>query len=88
MVAGDKLGDAERVGRVEWFDRECARGEVAEESDFGLPAESCADQVGDFGDHEDRDDQRAGVALEQVEAGVVVRVVGVDIRIEWPCVDD
>ena len=68
--------------------RECARGEVAEESDFGLPAESRADQVGDFGDHEDRDDQRAGVAFEQVEACVVVRVVGVDVRVERPGVDD
>jgi hypothetical protein len=87
-VFGDELGDADRVAGMERLDREAATGQIAEEADLGLPAETRLDQVGDLGDDEGGDDERAGMGLQQLEAGGVVGVVGVDVGVEGPCVDN
>ena len=41
------------------LDREASAGEVAEEADLGLPAKTRLDQIGDLGDDEGGDDERA-----------------------------
>jgi len=40
------------------------------------------DQRGDLGDDERRDDERTGVGLQQLQAGGVVGVVGVDVGVK------
>jgi hypothetical protein len=52
VVLGYELGDPDQVGGVDGLQREVAGGEVSEESDFGLPAESRGEQVDNFGDDE------------------------------------
>jgi hypothetical protein len=87
-VLGDELGDADRVAGVQRLDREAAAGQVPEEADLGFPAETCLDQVGDLGDDEGGNDKRAGMGLQQPEAGGVMVVVGVDVGVEGTGVDD
>src|ERR1700677_4876405 len=62
--------------------------EVAEESSLGLPAEATCDQVYDLGNDEGRDDQGAGMSLQQLEARLVMSVVAVHIGVKWPGVND
>lgn len=73
---------------MDGLEDEDPRGEVGDESRLGLPADPRPEQVRDLGDDERRDDQRAGVRLEQLEACGVVRVVGIDVRVQRPGVDD
>jgi hypothetical protein len=40
VVAGNQLRHAEQVGGVDWLEREAAGGQVAEEANLGLPAET------------------------------------------------
>jgi hypothetical protein len=87
-IFGDELGHANRVVGMQRLDREAAAGEIAEEADLGFPAETRLDQVGDLGDNEGGDDERPRMGLEQLQAGGVVGVVGVDVGIERPGVDD
>jgi len=68
--------------------RERAGREIAEEAGLRLPADSRPEQVGDFGDDQRRNDERTGVCLQQFETGNMVRVVGVDVRVERAGVDD
>lgn len=86
-VFGDELGNANRVIGVQRLDREAAAGEIAKEADLGFPAETRLDQIGDLGDDEGGDDERPRMGLEQLQAGGVVGVVGVDVGIERPGVD-
>jgi hypothetical protein len=65
-ICGNELGDAEPIAGWHRLDREGATGEVAEEADLGLDTKPGRQQVGDFGDNEDRDDERARMALEQL----------------------
>jgi hypothetical protein len=87
-VFGDELGDADRVAGMQRLDREAATGEVAEEANLGLPAQPGCDQVGDLGDDERGDDEGARMGLEQLQAGGVVGVVGVDVGVKGPGVED
>lgn len=73
---------------MDGFEREVPSGEVAQEADLRLPAEASREEIGDLGDHEARDKEGAGVALEQLEASRVVGIVAVDIRVQRPGVDD
>ena len=88
VVPRDELDHAERVCRVDGLKYEGAAAEVAEEAGLCLPAEARRQQVRDFGDDEGGDDERPGVRLQQFEAGGVVRVVGIDVRVERAGVDD
>jgi len=58
-VLGDKLGDADGVAGVQRLNCEVAPGEIAKETDLGLPAEPRLDQICDLGDDEGGDDERA-----------------------------
>jgi hypothetical protein len=88
VVTGDELGDPERIGGVDRLERQAARGEIAEETDLGVPAEAGGDQVGDLGDDQGGDDERSRMGLEQCEAYGVVVVVSVDVGVERTGVDD
>jgi hypothetical protein len=70
------------------LDRKAAGSEIAEEADLRLPAQPSFDQVGDLGDDEGGNDKRAGMGLEQLQAGGVVGVVGVDVGVEGAGVED
>ena len=70
------------------LDREAAAGEVAEEANLGLPAQPSCDQVDDLGDDERGEDEGAWVGFEQLQAGRVMGVVGVDVGVEGPGVED
>ena len=87
-VFADELGDAHRIGSVQLLDCEVPVGEVAEEADLGLPAQPRGEQVGDLGDDEGGDDERAGVDLQQLQTGGVVGVVSVDVGVKRPGVAD
>jgi hypothetical protein len=87
-VLGDELSDANGVAGVQRLDREVAFGEIAEEANLGLPAQPGFDQVGDLGDYERGEDERARVGFEQLQAGGVVGVVGVDVCVEGARVED
>jgi hypothetical protein len=51
-------------------------------------AEVAVVDCGDLGDHQGRDDQRAGVRAEQLQAGEMMAVVGVDRGVEGAGVDN
>jgi hypothetical protein len=87
-VSRDQLGDPQPVRGGDRFDGECARRQVTQKADFRLCSEASRKQIDDPGDDERRDDKRAGVSFEQLERGVVVSVIGVDVGIERPGVDD
>lgn len=87
-VLGDELGDADRVAGVQRLDREGAGGEITEEANLRLPAEPGADQVDDLGDDERGEDERTWVGFEQLQAGGVVGVVGINVGVEGASVED
>jgi len=87
-VLGDELRDADGVAGMQRLDREAAAGEVAEEANLGLPAQPGCDQVGDLGDDERGEDEGAWVGFEQLQAGGVVGVVGIDVGVEGAGVED
>ncbi len=63
-ILHDQLCDAHPVGRGNWLGDEVAGGEITEEANLGIDAQSGAKQVDDFGDDEGRHDQWPGVRLE------------------------
>ncbi len=87
-VLGDELRDADGVAGMQRLNREAAAGEVAKEANLGLPAQPGSDQVGDLGDDERGEDEGAWVGFEQLQAGSVMGVVGVDVGVEGPGVED
>lgn len=88
VVLRDQLDHPESVSGVHWFECESAVGEVTQKAGFGLPAEPRAEQIGDLGDDERGNDQRTRMRLEQFEARGMMRIIGVDVRIERAGVDD
>jgi hypothetical protein len=88
VVARDQLCDSQGVLGVDRLQAHLASREVSEESSLGLPAETTCDQVCSLGDYEGRDDQRAGVGLQQLEARLVMSIVTVHVGVEWPGVND
>lgn len=69
------------------FGDQIAGGEVAQEPDFGVVAESGSEQVDHFGDYQDGYEHWTRVGFEQLEALGVVVVVCVDVRVEGAGVD-
>ena len=64
VVLGDESGDAEQVTGVHGFQREVAGGEITEEPYFRAPSKPSRDQVGNLGQNERWDDQRARMCFE------------------------
>ena len=87
-ILGNEFGDSQPVAREYRLREEVSCGKVAEETHFGVSAETCAEEVGDLGDDECRDDEWSGVAFEQVQACGVVPVVAIDVGVEGAGVDD
>jgi hypothetical protein len=73
---------------MQWLDAEIPAGKIAEKADLGLPAQARPDQIGDLGDDEGGDDERAWVRFQQLEAGRVMGVIGVDVGVEGSRVDN
>lgn len=88
VVARDQLGNPQPVRNRYRFHGEPAVGQVAEEADLWRRPETSREQVDDFGNDQRRDDKRAGVGLEQLECGIVMSIVSVDVGVERPSVDD
>lgn len=88
VVARDQLCDSQDVLGVDRLQAHLAGREVAEESSLGLPTETTRDQVCDLGNDEGRDDQGAGMGLQQLKARLVMSVVAVHVGVEWPGVND
>lgn len=63
-VLGDELCNADGVAGMERLNHEVAAGQIAEETDLGLPAETRLDQIGDLGDDERGNDERPRMGLE------------------------
>lgn len=88
VVLRHQFNHAERVGRMDRLEHESTLCEVTEEARFGLPAQTRAQEIGDFRHDERWDDQWAGVRLQQLKARRVVRVVRVDVCVQRAGVDD
>ena len=76
------------VARGDGFDLKVARCEIADEAHLCLRAEACAYEVGNLGHHQSRDDERGRMGPQEIEAGRVMPVVGVDIGVERAGVND
>jgi hypothetical protein len=87
-IARHQFGDPQPIRGRDRLHGERAAGEVAEEADLGLGAQASGEKVDDFGDDQGGDDEWARVGFEQFECGGVVGVVGVDVGVERPGVDD
>lgn len=87
-VLGDELRDANGVTGMQRLDRKAAAGEIAEETNLSLPAKPGFDQVSDLRNNERGEDEGAWVGFEQLQAGRVMGVVGVDVGVEGPGVED
>jgi hypothetical protein len=86
-VSGGQLRHAQPVSREHRLWGQGAGSKVPEEANFGLDPETRRNQIGDFGDDKDRNQQRPGMFLEKVEAGCVVAVVGIDVRVQRAGID-
>jgi hypothetical protein len=63
-------------------------GEITNETSLGFGAEARSDQIGNLGNDEYRKKQRTPVGFEQLAARCVVGIIGIEGRIERPCIDD
>lgn len=86
-VARNKLGDPEDVGGVGVLEDEVGV-QIAEEAHLGLPTEACREQIADLGDDERWYDKWAGMGAQQLQAGRMVGIIGVDVGVKRSRVDD
>lgn len=63
-VSRNEFGDAQPVRRRDRFDDEVAGREISQKANFGIDAQSRAQEIGDLGDHECGHDQWPGVRFE------------------------
>ena len=70
------------------LDAEVARGEVTKKAHFGIDTQSGGHQVADLGDDQSGHKERTRVRQQEVEAGLVVPVIGIDVGVERTSVDD
>lgn len=87
-VASNQLSDTQPVPGHHGGNRESTTGQVPEEADLRAGAEPGRQQVDHLGDHQGRDDERAGMGLEKLQRSQMVRVVSVDVGVEGPGVDN
>jgi len=87
LVPRDQLRDAHPVAGERGFDEQVAAGDISKEADLSLSAEARLEKVGDFGDDEYGNEQRARMLLEQMKTLFMVSVVSVDIGVQRACVD-
>lgn len=87
-VSRDQCRDPQPVTRRHRVDRERASGEVTEEPDLRLDAEPRGEQTGHLRDDQDGYDERTRVGRDKLEARFVMGVVGVDVGVQRPRVDE
>ena len=86
-VGDDELGYAQPVGGRDRFSDQVPGRQVAQKASLGVHPKSRADQVVGLCDHEHGDDQRSRMCLQQLQAGLVMTVICIDIGIERSGVD-
>lgn len=84
----DQLSDPEPVACGHRFNTEMTRGEITQEANLGGGTQSRADEIADLGDDQRRNHQRSWMGQQEVQAGCVVLVVGIDVGIEGTGIDD
>jgi hypothetical protein len=88
VVLGNQLRNPDQIGSMDRLDCDAAGGEVSEEPDFRLPAQSCGEQVYDLSNDKTRDQQGAGIRLEKFQTARMMSIVGVDVGVQGTRVDD
>ena len=83
-----ELGNAQPIRGDNRFGDEVAAGQVTEKPHLRIGSQASFDQVGHLGHDEDRDDDRPRMVLQELEARVVVPVVGVDVGVQGSRVDE
>lgn len=86
-ILAHQFGDAQPIGCRHGFDAEFTRGQVTQETGFSMCAETTSDEVDHLGDHQGRDDQGTEMRQEEIKGLVVVPVVGVNVSIKRPGID-
>ena len=87
-VGASELRNPDPVGCENRFCDEIPGRQVTEKADLRIWAQPRPEQVHDLGDDEDRNNERALMRLEDLEALLMMTVVTVDVRIQRPCIDD
>jgi hypothetical protein len=87
-IGRHELGDPDPVRGANRLRDQVPRRQVTQESDLSARTESRLEEVGHLAHDELRNDQRPGISFQQSEAGFVVSIVFVDIRVERPGIDD
>ncbi len=83
-----QLSDSQPVACGHGLNDEESGGDVTNEARLGFSAEARSDEIGNLGNDEGRKKQWTRVAFEQLSAGYVVAVIGIEGRIERPGIDD
>jgi hypothetical protein len=86
-IAPDQLGYPKPVFAGHALTDQVARREVTKETDFCFDTEASRQQVGHLGDYQYGHQKRAGVRFQQLEALLVMIVVGVDIGVKRSGID-
>ena len=86
-ISSNKLRYPEPVGGAHRLRGECARSQIANETNLGVDAQPTADEVGHLGYDQFRHDQRTGMCSQQLKTRVMMPVVGIDVRIKRTRVD-
>lgn len=84
----NKLRHAKPVTGRHRLDPELARGEIAEESHFGIGTQTRCDKIADLGDYKSGHHEDARMGEEQLKAGFVVPIIGIDVGVERPGIND
>lgn len=66
-VPGDEFSNAEPIGGSHRFNAEGAACQVPEEAHLGFRTQTSREQVGNLGEHERGDDQRARMCFEEFQ---------------------
>jgi hypothetical protein len=87
-VHADQFRDAQPVPRCDGLDDEVPHGQVPEETQLSRRAQPGRDELGNLCDDQRRDQQRSRMLREQLKAGPVIAVVGVDVGVQRSSIDD
>ena len=87
VVVGDQLDNACPIIDCNLLRDQDALGEVRNEMRFSFGPETCGNKIGDFGDHQDGDEECAAELLQEFPTFAVMTIVRVESRVERTGVD-
>jgi hypothetical protein len=87
-VRAGEFGDSDPVGCHDPFGQQVPGREIAQEPNLRIGTEPRAEEIDDLGDDENRNDQRARMRLEEIEALLVMPVVAIDVGVEGAGIDN